>query len=309
MDTPALKGRELYDKALKKLSGWGLFGNKNEEAAELLEQAATQLKIGKLWKEAAEAYTKLAELQKNKLESSYDAAMSYVDAAKCITKVEPRAATGLLRTAVDLFTSLGRLNMAARQLREAAEVMEKDGQKDEAILYYTQAADLFMIENSTSDASKCKLKIAEFSAETGDYAKAMELFEEAAKASLESNLLKYSAKGHLLNAGICAVNHMDPDDVKAKVEDYRELDLNFGGSREEKLLNELAEAMENQDDAAFAAAVADYDSMTRLDQWRVKRLLEAKRKIQDLQMGVGSAPKPSSSRAAAARAADDDDLL
>lgn len=35
------------------------------------------------------------------------------------------------------------------------------------------------------------------------YKKAIEIYEDIARQSLNSNLLKYGVKGHLLNAGIC----------------------------------------------------------------------------------------------------------
>jgi alpha-soluble NSF attachment protein len=67
--------------------------------------------------------------------------------------------------AVEVYTDMGRLNMAARQLREIAEAQEKQGLKEEACLFYSQAADLFATENSGSEANRCRLKVAEFSAE------------------------------------------------------------------------------------------------------------------------------------------------
>ena len=46
-------------------------------------------------------------------------------------------------------------------------------------------------------------QVAQFSAEVDQYETAVEIYEDIAKTSLENNLLKYSAKGYLLNAGIC----------------------------------------------------------------------------------------------------------
>jgi Soluble NSF attachment protein, SNAP len=45
--------------------------------------------------------------------------------------------------------------------------------------------------------------VAFFSAEAGDYGTAIGIFEEVAAAAADNNLLKFSARGHLLNAGIC----------------------------------------------------------------------------------------------------------
>ena len=41
------RGRELMAKADKKLGSWGMFGNKYEDASELLEKACNQFKLGK----------------------------------------------------------------------------------------------------------------------------------------------------------------------------------------------------------------------------------------------------------------------
>ncbi len=46
-----------------------------------------------------------------------------------------------------------------RWLQEIAEVLEKEGNKEECIMFYEQAGDLFQTENSTSEANKCNLKV------------------------------------------------------------------------------------------------------------------------------------------------------
>ena len=47
------------------------------------------------------------------------------------------------------------------------------------------------------------LQVAQFSAELGQYGEAIGIYEDVAKRCVDNNLLKYSAKGYLLNAGIC----------------------------------------------------------------------------------------------------------
>ncbi len=46
-------------------------------------------------------------------------------------------------------------------------------------------------------------QVAQFAAELERYGEAIELYEGIARQSVDNNLLKYSAKGYLLNAGIC----------------------------------------------------------------------------------------------------------
>ncbi|KAF8072609.1 ASNAP2 [Scenedesmus sp. PABB004] len=278
------KGAEYFAQAQKKLKSFSFFGNKTEEAAELLEKAANYYKLGKAWREATEAYTQLAGLQ-IKQDSKHDAANAYVEGAKCAMKASPGEGVALLQQAVHLYTDMGRLNMAARQLRDIAEAQEKQGLKDEAAAFYGQAADLFATENATSDANKARLKVAELSAEAERYAAAEEIYVDVARACTENNLLRFSAKGHLLQAGICALCYAGDDDVAVKLEQYRDIDLQFAGSREATLLEACAAALAAVDEKAFATAVAEFDSLTRLDAWKTAMLLRVKRRLTARQAG------------------------
>ncbi|KAJ9516507.1 hypothetical protein QJQ45_011142 [Haematococcus lacustris] len=269
------------DQAEKKLKGFGFFGNKYEDAVELLEKAANNYKLGKCWNDAVDAYTKLAECQL-KCESKHEAASAYVEAAKVAAKTQPQLSTELLQKAVGIYTDMGRLNMAARQLKEIGEITEKSGPKAESITFYEQAADLFETEGSTSEATKCRLKIAEFSAEAGQYGKAVQIYEDAAKRAVENNLLKFSARGYLLNAGICGLCYLRVDDIEAKIDKYRDIDLQFGGSREDMLMQGLLEAFRKGDDSMFATHLSEFDSVIKLDAWKTRILLAAKRRLQDM---------------------------
>ncbi len=75
-----------------------------------------------------------------------------------------------------------------------------------ALTCCAQAAELFDVENSSSEANKCRLKIAQYSAELERFPVAIEIYENIAKNQVDNNLLKYSAKGNLLNAGLCRLN-------------------------------------------------------------------------------------------------------
>ncbi len=107
------KGDDFMQKADKKLKAFSFFGSKNDEAAELLEKACNYYKLGKAWREAVKAYRKLAEVQV-KLDSKHDAANAYVEGAKCAMKYDSGEGVTMLQSAVDIYTDMGRLNMAAR---------------------------------------------------------------------------------------------------------------------------------------------------------------------------------------------------
>jgi alpha-soluble NSF attachment protein len=147
--------------------------------------------------------------------------------------------------------------------------------------FYEQAADLFYTDHSTAESNKCLLKVAQFSAEGGNYSKAMDIYESVAKASVDNNLLRFSAKGHLLMACLCAMCCMTPSGVAETVEKYKNIDFNLEGSRELKLVEACVEAIEVGDAEGFTTAVAEYDSLTRLDAFKTELLLRVKRKLID----------------------------
>ena len=114
---------------------------------------------------------------------------------------------------------------------------------------------------------------------SGDYLKAIGIYEQVAKACVDNNLLKFSAKGHLLLACLCLMCCSRPDVVAEKIEEYKDVDFNFDKSREAVLAEGCVRAMEEGDVDGFTGAVADFDSLTRLDGFKTEMLLRAKRKM------------------------------
>ncbi|XP_042041358.1 alpha-soluble NSF attachment protein-like [Salvia splendens] len=72
------RAEDFESKAVKKLSGWGLFGSKFEDAADLFDKAANSFKLSKSWDRAGAVYVKLANCHL-KLDSKHEAANAYAD--------------------------------------------------------------------------------------------------------------------------------------------------------------------------------------------------------------------------------------
>ncbi|KAJ9694098.1 hypothetical protein PVL29_009876 [Vitis rotundifolia] len=229
------KGEEFEKKAEKKLSGWGLFGSKYEDAAELYEKAANSFKLAKSWDKAGSINIKLANCHL-KLDSKHEAANAYADAANCYKKTSNKEAIACLEQAATIFLEIGRLNMAARYYKEIGELYEVDQNLQQAIEKFDQAAELFQSEEVTTSANQCRQKVAQFSAQLEQYPKAIEIYEEIARQSLNNNLLKYGVRGHLLNAGLCQLCKGDVVAITNSLERYQELDPTFSRTREYKLL-------------------------------------------------------------------------
>jgi alpha-soluble NSF attachment protein len=277
------KGEDFEKKAEKKLSGWGLFGSKYEDAAELFEKSANSFKIAKSWDQAGSVYIKLANCHV-KLDSKHEAANAYADAGHCYKKTNTKESMSCLEQAVNMFMEIGRLNMCARYYKEIAEICEQDQNLEQAIHYYERAADLFQSEEVTTSANQCKQKIAQYAAQLEHYQKAIEIYEEIAKQSLNNNLLKYGVKGHLLNAGICQLCKGDVVAITNALEKYQDMDPTFSNTREYRLLADLAAALDEEDISKFTDAIKEFDSMTQLDAWKTTLLLRVKEALKAKEM-------------------------
>ncbi|KAF3524914.1 hypothetical protein F2Q69_00049152 [Brassica cretica] len=258
----------------KKLNGWGIFGSKYEDAADLLEKAANSYKLAKSWDQAGKAYLKLADCHL-KSDSKHDAANAYAEAAKYYKKVDTNEAASCLERAVNIFCEIGRLNMAA-----SGYVFRTLHQKiNQAIVYYEKAAEFFQNEEVTTSANQCNLKVAQYASQLEQYEKAIKIYEDIARHSLGNNLLKYGVKGHLLNAGMCHLCKADVVSITNALEKYQDLDPTFTGTRECKFLSHLAAAIDEEDIAKFTDVVKEFDSMTPLDSWKTTMLLRVKEKL------------------------------
>ncbi|KAG2371555.1 Alpha-soluble NSF attachment protein [Vigna angularis] len=254
------KAEEFEKKAEKKLSGWGLFGSKYEDAADLFDKAANSFKLAKSWDRAGGTYLKLANCHL-KLESKHEAAQAHVDAAHCYKKTNINEAISCLNRA------------------EIAELYESEQNIEQALVYYEKSADFFQNEEVTTTANQCKQKVAQFAAQLEQYQKSIEIYEDIARQSLNNNLLKYGVKGHLLNAGICQLCRGDIVAITNALERYQELDPTFSGTRECRLLADIAAAIDEEDVGKFTDAVKEFDSMTPLDSWKTTLLLRVKEKL------------------------------
>ncbi|XP_040985645.1 alpha-soluble NSF attachment protein 2-like [Juglans microcarpa x Juglans regia] len=272
------RAEEFQKKAEKKLNGWGLFGSKYEDAADLFDKSANSFKLAKSWDKAGSTYVKLANCHL-KLESKHEAAQAYVDAAHSYKKASANEAISCLEQAVNLFCEIGRLSMAARYLKEIAELYESEHNIEQAIVYFEKSADFFENEEVTTSANQCKQKVAQFAAQLEQYQKSIEIYEEIARHSLNNNLLKYGVKGHLLNAGICQLCKGDVVAITNALERYQELDPTFSGTREYRFLADIAAAIDEEDIVKFTDVVKEFDSMTPLDSWKTTLLLRVKEKL------------------------------
>ncbi|KPJ03468.1 PREDICTED: soluble NSF attachment protein [Papilio xuthus] len=281
------KAMQLMAEAEKKLSSsksflGSLFGgsSKVEEAVDCYLRAANLFKMAKKWSQAGQAFCNAAQLHL-KAGVRHDAATNFVDASNCYKKCDPNEAVSCLLKAIEIYTDMGRFTVAAKHHQNIAELYETEVvDVSRAMQHYEQAADYFRGEESTSSANKCMLKLAQYAAQLEHYDKAIQIYEQIAKSSLDNSLLKYSAKEYMFRAALC---HLCVDLLNAQhaLDKYCSLYPAFADTRECKLVKELIEHLEDQNVDAFTEAVKTYDSISRLDQWYTSMLVRIKKQIND----------------------------
>lgn len=268
------------EKKVKSSQGFlgGLFGgtSKLEDAAELYVSAGNMFKMAQKWSAAGNAFMEAAQLQIT-LQSKHEAGQRFVDAGNCFKKTDVEEAVRAFEMAINIYTDMGRFTMAAKHHITVAEIHEGNSSDlEKAIFHYEQAAQYYRGEESNSSANKCLLKVAMYSAQMEEYAKALEIYEQVAADAIENSLLKYSAKEYFFKAALC---HMCIDIVEAQraVDKYCDMYPAFQDTRECKLLRTLLEAKEEENVESFTEAVKEYDSISRLDQWLTTILLRIKK--------------------------------
>jgi alpha-soluble NSF attachment protein len=232
--------------------------------------------------EAGAAFEKAATIQQTKLSEPDDMANTLTEAFKVYRKDSPSDAARVLTTAIAQYTSKGSFRRAATHQQNLGEVYELElNDPVRALAAYETAAQWFESDNAEALANKLYLKVADLAALAGDYPKACQLFETVAKASLNSNLMRWSVKDYFLKAGICHLASGDLVATARALQSYRDLDNSFVQTREHALLQDLAEAVEKGEQDVFADRLFQFDQLSKLDRWKTTLLLKVKNAIEE----------------------------
>ena len=238
------------------------------------------MRFSSLVKEASDAYLEAAQCYRM-ADEAFEATNSTLAAGAVLKKVDPKRAAELLIQGTKSLVADGHFSAAAKHQQDAGEMFEAEGDNEAAIDCLKTAAEYYEMENSTSRANSCRLKVAQLSANMGKYDDAVEIYEQVARASMDNNLLKFSVRNYLFHAFLCILAKQDTVGAGRALERYKDLDPTFASQRECKLCETILEACENLDVDAFTQAVADFDQLTPLDAFRTHLLLQAKKMIEN----------------------------
>jgi alpha-soluble NSF attachment protein len=217
--------------------------------------------------------------------------MSVALTGSCYKKSNPTDAIQAYRGAVALYIDNARITQAAKLSKEIGELyiteqIDEDGKSHIvlAIESYEQAAELFGMEDSKSNSSQCLGKIAELCSaalDPPDFGRASAMYDDLGRRCLDSNLLKFNAKGYFLQAVFCHLASGDAVGAQQALDKYEMLDYTFGDSREGKFARALLESVEGFDVEGFSTACFDFDRISKLNPWQTSVLVKIKRSIDE----------------------------
>ena len=154
------------------------------------------------------------------------------------------------------------------------------GDQKSALQAYDLAAQWFESDNAEALANKLYLKVADLAALEGDYQTAIQKFESVARSSINNNLMKWSVKDYFLKAGICHLAANDTVATKRALQNYAEMDHTFQSTRENMLLSDLVQCVEQGEQDGFSEKLFQFDQLSKLDKWKTTLLLRVKENIQ-----------------------------
>ncbi|KAF3910638.1 hypothetical protein ABW21_db0205008 [Orbilia brochopaga] len=287
-----MDGRSLLIKAQKEeasASGSSLLGffggtksDRLELAIENYSHAGNAFRTAGEGQEAGAAFEKAAALSRS-INEQNDSANYLVEAFKSYKKTNPQDAARCMAQAIEHY-SITNLRRAATNKQTLAELFENDiGDKVQAIAEYEKAGEWFSNDNADALGNKCYLKAADLLAETGHPEKAVTIYENIARGSLNNNLMKWSVKEYLFKAALC---HLATKDViatkRALLQEYPAMEPAFApGTMEQLFLMNLLECVENSDPAAFFQNVIQYKTRYPLDNWKLDILAKTQKSIEE----------------------------
>ena len=269
--------RKKAEKAVKKLFGGE---TKYMEAADYYEQAGKAYKMNENWEEAAAALIKAAEIQESKLKNTVEASAMYTAAARAYREVDVHKAVDTFKMSVALHMEAGRHASAARVYEEISDIQAQEGLNDDSLDSLEQAATCFESDNMDANAVQCYVKIAALAMERGEYAKAGDLYEKAAKVCVGKGINKGSIHEYYFSALICymvvSANNYNTDLPRSKLADYVRENRKHEGTREFKMIVGCLKAFDDEDSKAFTKVIFEYNKMTPIDEVTSRALLKVK---------------------------------
>lgn len=286
--TAKKRADDLFKEATDRTNAFTPFGfgrsAANSDAAEKFKMAANQYKLANAYENAGDTFLKASELFKL-VDEKLEGTNALVEAAQCYKKdnllVEKAIST--FQLAIEDYNLSGRISRSCQYVKEIAEIYEANENYEFAAQAYEQLSSMYTSDNQASRSKDALLKMATiFADKLQEYQRAAEVYKDVGSKALESNLGKFSAKGHFFNYLLCLTALGDCVAVSQGIETCKTIDYSFGNSRECDFMVKIAQALRDNDQIAYATACSEFDNITPLDPMKTSLLLKGRMTIQDI---------------------------
>ncbi len=172
---------------------------KHDDAASMFYKGHVSYKASGRFREAADSLilcAKMYEHQKMFLE----AGTLYTEASDLYNKVDKGECVRTLRKAISIYCDAGKFEISARMERKVADMHFESKHWEEAAFHYRKAANFLAGEQLLDQSDLCLMKASTCFAELGELEKVKELEEMCAYGSVQSNLRRFNARGHIMSA-------------------------------------------------------------------------------------------------------------
>lgn len=252
-----------------------------EEATDLYIQAANLYRLKKEFNLAGEQFIKASDIQ-SKLSNHNDSANHLVEAYKCFKGVAPLEAIEALKKAIHIFlTQNGQFRRAANFTNDLAELYESVGDSENAMGSYEQAGDYFTTDHAEALANKAFIKCADLAALSGNYKKAVELYDTVIKQLVGNAMTRWSLKDYFFKSILCVLCQDDVIEAQKRSTHYLTEDPSWEQTRENKLLQDIIISIDQGDIEGFSDKVFEYDQFSKLDKLKTQLLLKIKTTVVD----------------------------
>jgi alpha-soluble NSF attachment protein len=226
---------------------------------------------------ASEAYLKAAQCEEDEALS----ATLLIEAANTMKKVNTQEAVKLMEQAIEVYCATGGIRMGAKYKRTIAEWFEEEFDYEQAITYYMKAADLQETENADSFGYQCILKAADLMviSKEAAYGDAIQKYEKVATEYLKNNLLRASAKDHVMKALLLYLAIDDKIGAQRCIDKYKDEDPTLEGSRELGLIEGVMKGLEDKDLEGLEGLIYNYNKITPFDKLKTKLLVKIKEQL------------------------------
>jgi alpha-soluble NSF attachment protein len=272
----------LIEKARKELKKWWSWSNERYfNTVDLLTKAALKLKMEKRFEESGDIF-----MEARAIAIKHDVDIPthlLLEAARVYRKVN-------VQKAVECFTCLiasekesGKFDLAAKYALELAEILDEDGDMTSASKYFSEAEELYLINDNTSFANKCSLKLASYDASVGKYNDAAYRYETVAKRQL-NGITKHSATDNFFRSAMCSLGGKGVDYAKRKLEEFENFDPIFADSRQAHFVHDVCNAIIDADPQTISDLAREYDTVFRLDNQLTSILLAIRNSLTNVDL-------------------------